>query len=68
MVVAFGDLEPQVDVLLLEVGDLLAEGIDVGGRTEPGFAPCLPERLSVVTFDDGNNGKRRARRILANSA
>ena len=36
----------QVDRLLLEVGDLLAQGVDVGGRAEPGFAPgLLAERL-----------------------
>jgi hypothetical protein len=46
VVIAFGDLEPQVDGLLLVVGELLIEGIDVGGRAEPGFAPCLlAERL-----------------------
>jgi len=46
VVIAFGDLEAQVDGLLLEAVDLLAEGIDVGGCAEPGFAPCLlAERL-----------------------
>src|SRR6266516_1597360 len=32
--VAFFQLEPQVGDLLLEVGDLVAEGVDVGGRAE----------------------------------
>jgi len=39
--VAFLELQAQVDGLLFEMGDLLVEGIDVGGRTEPGFAPGL---------------------------
>ena len=44
--VAFFQLEPQVGDLLLEVGDLVAEGVDVGGRAEPGVAPgLLAERL-----------------------
>ena len=41
VLVAFFELEAQVDGLLLEVGDLLVEGVDVGGRAEPGFAPGL---------------------------
>ena len=46
VVVAFFELEAQVDGLLFEVGDLLAEGVDVGGGAEPGLAPGLfAERL-----------------------
>ena len=41
LVAAFFELEPEVSDLLLEVGDLLAEGVDVGGRAEPGFPPGL---------------------------
>ena len=37
----FLELETQVDGLLLQVSDLLAEGVDVSGRAEPGLAPCL---------------------------
>ena len=39
--VAFFELEAQVDGLLFEVGDLLVEGVDVGGGAEPGFVPGL---------------------------
>ena len=41
VLVAFVELHAQVDDLLLEDGDLVVEGIDVGGRAEPGFLPCL---------------------------
>jgi len=41
ILVALFELEPQVDGLLLEAGDLLAEGVDVGGGAEPGLAPGL---------------------------
>jgi len=41
VLVAFGELHAQVDGLLLEVVDLLVEGIDVGGDAEPGFVPGL---------------------------
>jgi hypothetical protein len=37
----FLELQAQVDGLLFQVGDLLVEGVDVGGRTESGFAPGL---------------------------
>ena len=37
----FFELEAQVDGLLLEVGDLLAEGVDVGGSAESGLVPGL---------------------------
>jgi hypothetical protein len=39
--VAFLELELQVEDLLFQVSDLLAEGVDVGGGAEPGLAPCL---------------------------
>ena len=52
VLVAFLELETQVDGLLFEVGDRLAEGIDVGGRAEPGFAPgVLAERLGQAFFE-----------------
>ena len=41
ILVAFFDLEAQVDELLLQVADLLVELIDAGCAAEPGFAPCL---------------------------
>jgi hypothetical protein len=45
------EMEPQVDGLLLEVSDLLAEGVDVGGGAEPGFAPgLLAEGLGQALF------------------
>jgi hypothetical protein len=40
-VVAFLTLEVQVGDLLLHVGDLVVEGVDVGGRAEAGLTPCL---------------------------
>ena len=53
-------LQAQVDGLLLEMGDLLAEGIDVSLRAEPGFAPgLLAERL------DRRFSSRRTRRLAA---
>ena len=52
VLVAFLELQAQVDGLLFEVGDLLAEGIGVGGRAEPGFAPgMLAERLGQAFFE-----------------
>ena len=52
VLVAFGELEPQVGGLLFEVGDLLVEGVDVGGRAEPGFAPrLLAERFGQAVFE-----------------
>src|SRR6266568_7744183 len=39
--VLFLELQTQVDGLLFQVDDLLVEGVDVGGRTESGFAPGL---------------------------
>jgi hypothetical protein len=41
LVAAFFELEAEVGGLLFEVGDLLAEGVDVGGAAESGFPPCL---------------------------
>ncbi len=52
VLVALFELEPQVDGLLLEVGDLLFEGVDIGGGAEPGFAPGLfAERLGEAVFE-----------------
>ena len=52
VLVAFVELQAQVDGLLLEMGDLLGEGIDVGGRAESGFAPgLLAERFGQVLFE-----------------
>jgi len=39
--VAFFELETQVDGLLFEHDDLLFEPVDVVGGAEPGFAPGL---------------------------
>ena len=56
--VAFFELEPQVDGLLFEVGDLLVEGVDVGGRAEPGFAPgLLAEGLGQALFELPDRGR-----------
>ena len=41
VLVAFGELEAQLDYLLLAVVDLLVEGVDVGGDAESGLAPGL---------------------------
>ena len=41
VLVAFVELQAQLDGLLFEVGDLLVEGVDVGGGAQPGLAPCL---------------------------
>jgi hypothetical protein len=52
VLVAFFELEAQVDGLLLQVGDLLVEGVDVGGDTEPGLAPgLLAECLGQALFE-----------------
>ena len=52
VLVAFLELQAQVDGLLFEVGDLLVEGVDVGGRAEPGFAPgLLAERLGQAFLE-----------------
>ena len=52
VLVAFLELQAQVDGLLLEMGDLLAEGVDVSGCAEPGFAPGLfAERLGQAFFE-----------------
>jgi len=49
---AFLELQAQVDGLLLEMGDRLAEGVDVSGRAKPGFAPGLfAERLGQAVFE-----------------
>ena len=41
VLVPFAELEAQVGGLLLEVDDFLVQDVDVGGRAEPGFTPCL---------------------------
>ena len=52
VLLAFLELQAQVNGLLLEMGDLLAEGIDVSGRAKPGFAPgLLAERLGQAFFE-----------------
>ena len=52
VVVAFGELQAQVDDLLLEPGDLLVEGVDVGGGAEPGGVPgALAEGVGEPTFE-----------------
>ena len=53
VLVAFGELQTQVDDLLLEPGDLLVEGVDVGRGAQPGLAPgvlaeCFGEALLEV--------------------
>ena len=55
--VAFGELQAQVDDLLLEPGDLLVEGVDVGGVAEPGLAPgVLAEGLGEPVFEVLDSG------------
>ena len=39
VLVAFAELQAQVDGLLLEVGDLLVQGVDVDGGAQAGLAP-----------------------------
>ena len=52
VLVAFGELQAQVDDLLLEPGDLLVEGVDVGGGAEPGDVPgALAEGVGEPTFE-----------------
>ena len=52
VLVAFAELEAQVGGLLFEVGDFLVQGVDVGGRAEPGFAPgLLAERFGEAFFE-----------------
>ena len=46
----FFELEAQVDDLLFKVGDLLAEGLGVGGGAEPGLALCLVPSASDRRF------------------
>ncbi len=38
---AFFELQPQIDDLLFQVGDLLVEGVDVGWGAESGLVPRL---------------------------
>jgi integrase len=54
---AFGELQLEVGGLLFEVGDLLLQGVDVGGRAEPGFAPgLLAERFGQAFFELADAG------------
>jgi hypothetical protein len=51
VVVSFGELEFGVGGLLLEVVDLLVEGVDAGWGAEPGLAPgLLAEHLGKAAF------------------
>ena len=66
LVAAFFELEPEVGGLLLEVGDLLAEGVDVGGCAEPGFASCLfAERIRQPLFELPDAGAEAARAFVS---
>ena len=74
VLVVFFELEAQVDGLLFEMGDLLAEGVDVGGGAEPGLAPGLvAERLGQAFLQlahaggqpDASVHGRRAGRLAA---
>ena len=50
--VVFFELEARVYNLLLQVGDLLGEGADVGGGAEPGLVPgLLAERFGQAVFE-----------------
>ncbi len=52
VLVAFLELQAQVDDLLLQMHDLLVEGVDVGGCAEPGLAPgLLAERFGEALFE-----------------
>jgi hypothetical protein len=56
-VAALFELQAQVGGLLFEVGDFLAEGVDIGGRAEPGLAPCLfAERAGQPLFELADAG------------
>ena len=50
--VAFVQLELQVGDVLVQIGDLVVERVDVGGGAEPGFAPGLvAERFGQAGFE-----------------
>ena len=52
VLVAFFELETQIDGLLFDGGDLQLELIDVVGGTEPGLMPgLLAERLGEAPFE-----------------
>ena len=69
VLVPFLELQAQVDGLLLEMGDLLAEGVDVGWRAEPGFAPgLLAERLGQAVFELPDAGGRAGPRVRGRRA
>ena len=56
--VAFVELQTQVDDVLFELGDLLVEGVDVGGGAEPGLAPgVLAERLRRAASPVAGRGR-----------
>ena len=57
VLVAFLELQAQVDDLLFELGDLLVEGVDVGGGAEPGLAPgVLAEGFGQALFEVLDSG------------
>jgi hypothetical protein len=57
VLVAFSELELQVGGVLLEVSDLLVQGVDVGGCAEPGFAlGLLADRLGQALFELADAG------------
>ena len=52
VLVPLGQAEPQVRCLLLKMGDLLLQGVDVGGGAEARFAPgLLAERFGQALFE-----------------
>ena len=52
LAVAFFQLEPQAGDVLVQIGDLVVERVDVGGGAEPGFAPGLvAERFGQAFFE-----------------
>ena len=69
VLIAFGELEAQVDGLLLEVGGpLLADCVDVGGRAEAGLAPgLLTECIGQALFKLPDAGVSRTERSWAAS-
>jgi hypothetical protein len=56
VVIAFFELQPQVDGLLLQAGDLLVEGVDIGWGAEPGLAPGLVTESLGQAFPGGGCG------------
>ena len=69
VLVAFGELQAQVDDLLLEPGDLLVEGVDVGRVAEPGLAPgVLAEGVGEAMFEVLDCGCGAGRRVRGRRA